>query len=214
MLLAEELDEELPEGADLVSEAFERVGREWDDPTDPADFFLRAHNLIREGSEKGFLSTEHAQELLSTVSRIEQEQGGSDSVEWEPTKLAKELRANAQAPKAARDAVGFAGSDISADAVQSAQLLVSDLVTNIAHGNSVNNRTIGLLVDIDRARLRVEVTTAGEPLALSGPQDPGEYGPTLLERLSSRWETTRVAAGTLTWFEIDLPQPGAKPERR
>ena len=67
---------------------------------------------------------------------------------------------------------------------------------------------------MSRHRLRVEVADAAEGAPrLTAPYDTGGYGLSLVDQLASRWDSTRTAAGNLTWFEIDLPQPGAKPER-
>jgi len=46
---------------------------------------------------------------------------------------------------------------------------------------------------------------------------PGQvtgYGPTLVEKLTSRWQAIPLSDGTLTWFEIDLRRPGAQPQGR
>ena len=40
-------------------------------------------------------------------------------------------------------------------------------------------------------------------------REGGGYGLIFVEQLSSRWETERQDDGNLTWFEIDLPAPGA-----
>jgi anti-sigma regulatory factor (Ser/Thr protein kinase) len=177
---------------------------------------VQAHDLIEEGAEKGFVTTDHAEELLSIFRRIEHERLGVESQQWEPTRLAKELRADTRAPKAARDAVGFAASDLTTESLQDAQLLISELVANsVVHGSPNKNTRVGIVIDVDRQRLRVEVTDAGEHAPqLSQPHDTGGYGLQLVDRLASRWETTQVAAGNLTWFELDLSDPGTMPERR
>jgi transcriptional regulator with XRE-family HTH domain/anti-sigma regulatory factor (Ser/Thr protein kinase) len=217
MLLADELEEGSGDEADVITQSFDRVGRDWNvAPTDPAEFFARAHRLIEEGTEKGFISADHAEELLATIRRIEQERVGSDSEPWEPARLAKELTANKRAPKAARDAVAFVAGDAAADSLRDAQLLVSELVTNsVVHGSTSKHNKVGILIDVNLERLRVEVTDLGEHSPeLGAPHETGGYGLYLVDRVASRWETTRVGAGNLTWFEIDLVGPGAMPDRR
>ena len=86
MLLADEMDESADERKVRVSDAFERVGRDWEDEvSDPAEFFARAHKLIEEGTEKGFLTIRHAEELLSKLGEIEAERISEESVGWVPT---------------------------------------------------------------------------------------------------------------------------------
>jgi hypothetical protein len=71
-------------------------------------------------------------------------------------------------------------------------------------------------IEVDRNRLRVEVRDAapGSPQMATTSAEHGGYGLKFVERLSSRWDTEREETGNLTWFEIDLPAPGVKPERR
>jgi transcriptional regulator with XRE-family HTH domain/anti-sigma regulatory factor (Ser/Thr protein kinase) len=217
MLLSDELDESSELRAGQVTEAFDRVGRDWTLPlSDPAEFFARAHDLIQEGTEKGFLTTDHAEELQSIFRRIEHEGSGIESEGWEPTRLAKELRADVRAPKAARDAVGFAAGDLTADSLQDAQLLITELVANsVVHGPKTRGSKVGIVIDVNRERLRVEVADAAEePPQLGPPHDAGGYGLQLLDALASRWNTARAGVGNLTWFEIDLAPPGAMPDRR
>ena len=73
---------------------------------------------------------------------------------------------------------------------------------------------IGVLIDVNRERVRVEVTDSADASPRLGePHDDGGYGLLLVDRLSSRWRTSRLPAGNLTWFEIDLAPPGTRPER-
>lgn len=218
MLLAEELDDEEDStgSVDLVSESFERVGRDWEQPlSDPLEFFERVRKVVAEGAEKGFLSIDHAQELLEVVGRIEVERVAAESVAWEPTTLAKELTADASALRAAREAVAFVAADLQTQVVADAQVLTSELVTSsIEHAPSKLSK-LGVTIDISRERLRVDVIDTGEhPRQLRADQDTGGYGQTLMDTLASRWQTAPEAGGTLTWFEIDLTQPGAQPQRR
>jgi transcriptional regulator with XRE-family HTH domain/anti-sigma regulatory factor (Ser/Thr protein kinase) len=217
MLLADELDSASRHGEDLVSSAFERVGRDWAEPiAEPVEFFGRARQLVQEGTERGFITAAHAQELLSVISGIEDERAGADSVPWEPVKLAKELTASTRAPRAAREAIAFVAGDLPTGIVQDAQLLASELVANsVVHGRTTKGTKVGLLVDIDRERIRVEVAdgAAGAPALRPDAPGAGGYGLLLVENIASRWDTARVKNGNLTWFEIDLAQPGAQPNR-
>jgi transcriptional regulator with XRE-family HTH domain/anti-sigma regulatory factor (Ser/Thr protein kinase) len=212
MLLADELDHE-PGTAAPVPAAFAGLALE-DRPTSPAAFFQAAQELIQDGVEKGFLSTEHADELTSTLEQAQQEQGGDASEAWEPARLYKEFKADTHAPRAAREALAFVASDLPTSVHTVAQLLVSELVTNSVRYGPERNGKVGVLVDVARERLRVEVTdtakAAPEPIA---PSESGGYGLVLVVRLASRWSTERDKRGNVTWFELDLVPPGAKPDR-
>lgn len=211
MLLSDEDD-----GFETATDAFDRVGRDWEETiTSPSEYFARAQHLIQEGAEKGFLGTEDAEDLLATFKEIERRQAGDASELWEPAKLYKELASDTTSPKAARDAIDFIAGDVPQESLYAARLLASELVTNsVIHGPGPNAR-IGLQIEVTRNRLRVEVsdTAEGSPKQ-TAPSDTGGYGLTLVDQFSDRWATTRTEAGNLTWSELDLPEPGAKPERR
>jgi anti-sigma regulatory factor (Ser/Thr protein kinase) len=218
MLLADELQPEDMTNDDSVTMAFDRVGRGWHEPQPaPSEFFRRMHELVREGTEKGFISAAHAEELLMVVARVEEERlGESVTAQWEPARLDKELTPTARAPKAARDAVAFLGADLPTETVRDARLLTSELVSNgVKYGELGRGAKIGLSIDVSRERVRVEVTDTGaESPRQRAADEAGRHGLLLVEGLASRWRTSRIAGGNLTWFEIDLAQPGARPERR
>jgi len=217
MLLADELEESAGPRSAQVTQDFDRVGRDWSLPlSDPSEFFIRAHDLVREGVEKGFVTTDHAEELQSTFRRIEQERIGAESEGWEPTRFARELRADVHAPKAAREALAFVAGDLAADSQRDAQLLINELVANsVVHGPTSRIGKVGIVIDVNRARLRVEVIDAAQqPPTLVTDRETGGYGLQLVDRLASRWDTERTGPGNLTWFEIDLSAPGAMRERR
>lgn len=215
MLLADELDSG-PETA-AVSDAFARAGRDWDDAVgDPKVFFTRVRSLIQEGTENGFIGAEHADEMLAIATRVEEERTGDDSQIWEPARLQKRFRVDPSAPRKAREAVDFVAGDIATDQLQAGRLLASELVSNsVKHGTEADPM-IRFDIEVDRNRLRVEVRDAapGSPQMATTSGEHGGYGLKFVERLSSRWDTEREETGNLTWFEIDLPAPGVKPERR
>ena len=214
MLLADELDE-TDASAGAVSDAFERAGRNWNEAiTHPSAYFGRAQALIQEGVEKGFVSTGAAEELLSMFRKVQDDQGGEPSPLWEPARLYKELADDSGPPRTAREAIDFVAADLPQDSLDTARLLVTELVTNSVRYGPRGNAKIGLQIDVSRDRLRAEVTDAADVAPqLTAPYETGGYGLSLVDQLASRWATTRTTAGNLTWFEIDLPQPGARPER-
>ena len=212
MLLAEDLvSEDEAAVGDLVAFDFGRPGRTSTGAAGEAkDFFAQARNLIAEGAESGDITSEHAQDLTFLVERIEKERSKMQTSAWEATELRKTLPATKQAPKAARDALSFVGADIPEEQLQTALLLASELVTNsVVHGPSDPN-TVGLVIGVERNVLRVEVSDGSPHAATPKPRsEGGGLGLTFVAEMASRWGSGRDAGGNVTWFELDLPLPGA-----
>jgi len=213
MLLAEDLvSEDEAALGDIVAFDFGRPGRASTGSAGEANFFAQARKIIAEGTESGDITSEHAQDLTFLVERIEKERSKMQTSAWEATELRKSLAANEHAPKAARDALSFVGADIPEEPLQIALLLASELVTNsVVHGPP-DPSTVGLLISVERNVLRVEVSD-GSPHAAT-PKTRGEgggLGLTFLAEMASRWGAGRDNGINVTWFELDLPLPGAAP---
>jgi transcriptional regulator with XRE-family HTH domain/anti-sigma regulatory factor (Ser/Thr protein kinase) len=213
MLLAEDLvSEDEAAVGDIVAFDFGRPGRASTGAAGEANFFAQARNLIAEGTESGDITSEHAQDLTFLVERIEKERSKMQTSAWEATELRKSLAADEHAPKAARDALSFVGADIPEKPLQTALLLASELVTNsVVHGPP-HPSTVGLLISVERTVLRVEVSD-GSPHAATPKtrSEGGGLGLTFLAEMASRWGAGRDNGINVTWFELDLPLPGATP---
>jgi anti-sigma regulatory factor (Ser/Thr protein kinase) len=89
--------------------------------------------------------------------------------------------------------------------LDSAELVISELVTNaVLHGQRAGMHAIGLtLEETDRA-LRIEVTDRGpgfseeEPL----PGQPGGWGLVVVGELADRWGIERSGGGVRVWAEL------------
>jgi anti-sigma regulatory factor (Ser/Thr protein kinase) len=110
------------------------------------------------------------------------------------------------APHDARRALDPLGADLSCDALDRLQLLVSELVTNaVRHAGLTAGDEIALNVFVDPETLYVEVHDDGvgytpdlpnpDPLRASG------WGLWLLEALTDRWGIYN-GGGTTAWFEM------------
>jgi len=211
MLLAEDLvSEDEAALGDIVAFDFGRPGRAPRATVEVKDFFAQARDLIADGTESGDITSAHAQDLMFLVERIETERSKMETAAWEATELRKVLPANENAPKAARDALSFVGADIPEEPLQAALLLASELVTNsVVHGPA-SPSTVGLLISVERNVLRVEVSD-GSPHAatLRAPSEDGGLGLTFVAEMASRWGSGRDDGVNVTWFELDLPLPGA-----
>lgn len=212
MLLAEDLvSEDEASLGDIVAFDFGRPGRA---PRAVGEvkggFFAQARDLIAQGTERGDITSDHAQDLTVLVERIEDERSKMETSAWEATELRKTLPANEHAPGAARDALAFVGAGIPEEPLQTALLLTSELVTNsVVHGSS-GPSSVGLFIGVERNVLRVEVSDDSPHVAT--PKPPGEnggFGLSFVAELASRWGAGSEGSVNVTWFELDLPLPGA-----
>ena len=214
MLLAEDLvtSEEASMSAASAFD-FGLMGRPSDVVATKSDFFAQARALVADGARSGVITSEHAQALGFVVERIEQETRQMETEEWEAGELRKTLAAAPDAPAVAREAISFVGEDLPDPMLQTARLLASELVTNsVRHGPTGTQSTIGLFVGVGRNRIRVEVSdgSPNRPWPRT-PSENGGYGLAFVAALASRWGTGREGDRNVTWFELDLPHPGASP---
>ncbi len=181
-------------------------------------FVAQARNLLAEGTESGDITSEHAQDLMFLVERIETERSKMETSAWEATELRKALPANENAPKAARDALSFVGAEIPEEPLQTALLLASELVMNsVVHGPAgpsnvgpAGPSNVGLLISVERNVLRVEVSDGSpHPATPKAPSEDGGLGLSFVAEMASRWGSERDDGLNVTWFELDLPLPGA-----
>jgi transcriptional regulator with XRE-family HTH domain len=213
MLLADELISEAEASTSAVTEAdFGRAGRDWDTTgaANVGDFFEQGRALIRDGIGTGSITEEQAAELVVVLDRLEAERKKTLTAGWAAGELRKAFPATPDTVRAAREAVSLLAADIPVDALETGRLLTSELVTNsVKHGPPAPAR-IGLLIEVARDRLRIEVTDESDkPAEQTAPSEAGGYGLTLVDSLASRWGTRRDGDLNATWFELDLPSPGA-----
>lgn len=89
-------------------------------------------------------------------------------------------------------------------------LLVSELVSNaVQHGGPHGpDATVGVEVELQQDRVRVEVTDAGsgDPRLSNGAIDgPSGRGLLLVDALASSWGCDRQRSGKSVWFELLAP---------
>jgi transcriptional regulator with XRE-family HTH domain len=211
MLLADELISEAEAAASAVTEGgFGRFGQDWDTAggAQPGDFFHQSRTLIEHGISSGSITPEQADELRVVLGRLEDERQTTPTVAWTPGELRKAFPPERHTPRAARDAVSLVAGDIPAEELETARLLTSELVTNSVKYGPPAPASIGVFVEVTRDRIRIEVSdAAGAPARI--PTESGRYGMKLVDALAARWHTEWSGDGNLTWFELDLPAPGA-----
>lgn len=115
---------------------------------------------------------------------------------------------SAEAPSQARGAVKQALAGSPSETVETASLLVSELVTNsLRHGHAVLNASVVLRIARKDGVLRFEVVDWGRGFEYRRRTEPldhaGGWGLYIVEELSSRWG---IEKGTpnIVWFELPL----------
>ena len=214
MLLAEDLlNEEDARRSELVELDFGRSGRDWDAVAagKSGDFFAQAESLLDDGVQSGHITQAQAGAMQALFGRIHGQSTRELTGPWEAADVRNVLPANETAPRLARTAMSVAGVGLPTEQLETARLLATELVANsVRHGPTTEGSTIGLFIGVGRDLLRVEV--ADDATAGARPQSPtdeGGYGLSLVAALASRWGAGREGERNVTWFELDLPTPGA-----
>jgi anti-sigma regulatory factor (Ser/Thr protein kinase) len=115
-------------------------------------------------------------------------------------------RVPTSAGAARREIASHFGDDLDSDSLASAQLLVSELVTNaVVYGQG----TITLRAQLDTDRLLVEVIDEGKGFERQARRQPFNHlrgrGLAIVEAIASRWG---IHEGTThVWFELERPGP-------
>jgi transcriptional regulator with XRE-family HTH domain/anti-sigma regulatory factor (Ser/Thr protein kinase) len=214
MLLAEDLltDGEASE-SDVVELDFARTGRDWDTvgAGKQGDFFEQSRALLLDGVESGAITEAQARGLGVLFDRIGTQSSKQLTGAWEAAELRKVFPADELAPGHARDALSVVAVGIARAQVETARLLISELVSNsVRHGPQTEGSTVGVFIGVGRDRLRVEVSDrATKGARPKSPTEEGGYGLSLLAELASRWGVGRENELNVTWFELDLAPPGA-----
>ena len=128
------------------------------------------------------------------------------------------LAADARAPGAARRVVArYLGDRVAPSVLASAQLLMSELVTNsVRHSGVLAGEQLTVRVDIGRTWCRVEVEDPGRDGVIAArPADPAQgtgMGLNIVKMLSERWGLERACdGGTRVWAQLSRAAGGAHP---
>jgi anti-sigma regulatory factor (Ser/Thr protein kinase) len=117
------------------------------------------------------------------------------------SRLTLELPRRPTAPAAARSALARFERHLPQQTMRTAELLISELVTNaVKYGSG----PLRVDVALAKGRLRAEVTDGGSGFEHNGRQHdletPGGWGLQLVESLSDRWG--HLEGSTKVWFEL------------
>jgi transcriptional regulator with XRE-family HTH domain len=213
MLFAEDMLSE-PEASlsELVGSDFRtaETTREYRAGTTSKDFFTEARALLASAVLDPKVTKEQAAVYAALLDRLETEAEGEPSSPWEPAEVRREVSSSKKAPSIAREAIDFIAAGMPSETLDDAKLLATELVTNsIQHASAGPNDSIGLLVRVERSVLRVEVSDSSPTPAIVVATASGGLGLTVVAGIATRWGTERQVGRNVTWFEIDLPAPGA-----
>jgi hypothetical protein len=119
-----------------------------------------------------------------------------------PAEFYKDLPTESTSPAIARSAVLVTAVGMPPAALDDAELLTSELVTNsVQHGGG---GTIRLHVVLGPTTLRVEVADGSKRSLRPRTAGEGGFGLTLVASIATRWGGGRIAGTNVTWFEIDF----------
>jgi serine/threonine-protein kinase RsbW len=128
------------------------------------------------------------------------------------------LPLDAQAPGAARTvAAQYLRDRVTAPVLDSAMLLVSELVTNsVRHCGAPAAEGVMVRFQLTRAMLRLEVEDRGHDGAIAArppdQQNGGGFGLNIVQTLSDRWGIERSThTGTRVWAQLPRTPPTAPP---
>jgi anti-sigma regulatory factor (Ser/Thr protein kinase) len=124
--------------------------------------------------------------------------------------LSVQLPRSLESAGAARRGVDRLADQLGEEQLGDVRLLVSELVTNsLRHADLAPEDSITLNVDVEDARIRVEVADPGKGFQLEGraehPDTVEGWGLYLVATLADRWGVDRDEHGTanVVWFELD-----------
>jgi signal transduction histidine kinase len=108
----------------------------------------------------------------------------------------------------ARHALDEETRDLPPEVREDVRLLVSELVSNsVRHAGLAPGDVIGVTVEVEKDRLRVEVSDGGPgfaPVPSPSLETGSGFGLHLVERLAHRWGVLRDDR-VRVWFEIEYP---------
>ena len=119
------------------------------------------------------------------------------------------LRGSPDAPRRARRLVRswLGGEAGPAERIERAELLVSELVTNVVH-HVGSDMVVRCSRRGDRVRIEVTDPSALAPHITGAPDAGGGYGLRIIDALADSWGFDAGDRGKSVWFELDaLPSP-------
>jgi len=114
------------------------------------------------------------------------------------------VAADSLASRSARDSVRLFQAALAAEALESAELLVSELASNVVRHTTSAQMVVAITVAGGVLRVEVEDgDSARYPyVAPFRPTEPGGMGMRLVDQMASAWGTHQTQDGKCVWFEL------------
>jgi PAS domain S-box-containing protein len=134
--------------------------------------------------------------------------GGNDPFSNLPSRINVQMEANLKSIATARRVLAQLEGLVPEDKIETLRLLISEVVSNaIKHTGASDKESVELSLEVQRGKLRVEVTDPGVGFQASDrelheDQESG-WGLWFVQEMTDRWGTSREEGSTV-WFEIDI----------
>jgi transcriptional regulator with XRE-family HTH domain/anti-sigma regulatory factor (Ser/Thr protein kinase) len=211
LLLADDLvDADEARRADVISARFGSPGWDVASAGEEGSYFDQERALIAKAGDEGRLRHDEAAALTEMIGKAELRALARRTGERRSAEFEKELMVDRSAPALGRAMLLVAAAGLPEQVLLDAELLTSELVSNsVRHGPS-DAEVITLRIWVRTDALRVEVEDGSpDPARPRTPDMEGGSGLALVAALSTRWGGERKDGRNVTWFEMDLPEPGA-----
>jgi transcriptional regulator with XRE-family HTH domain len=212
LLLAEDFVEpDEAEQAEVISARFGPAG--WDDggAGEDGSYFEQERAMIARAADEGRLTSTEAVGLTQMLDKVEIRSVARRTNGWQSAVFEKDLPVGGSAPALGRAALLVSAAGLPEQILLDAELLTSELLADGVRRGSDGVGPITLRISVGAEALRVEVIDRGSrPARRRLSDDEDGWGLTLVMELAARWGGGRTAGRNVTWFEFDLPRPGAE----
>jgi transcriptional regulator with XRE-family HTH domain len=196
--------------ADVIAARFGPQGWDSESAREEGTWFDQERSLIARAEGEGRLTDQEAAGLTEMLDRVELRALARGTGGWRSAEFEKDLPIGPSAPALGRAAILVAAAGIPEQNLLDAELLTSELISNSVRHGPPDADHLTLRISVGAQMLRVEVADGGSgPARQRPPEQAAGWGLALMRELASRWGGGRMDGRNVTWFELDLPQPGA-----
>jgi transcriptional regulator with XRE-family HTH domain/anti-sigma regulatory factor (Ser/Thr protein kinase) len=195
--------------AEVIAARFGPQGWDSESAREEGGWFDQERSLIARAEVEGRLTGKEATGLTQMLDEVELRALARGTSGWRSAEFEKDLPVDGSAPALGRAAVLVAAAGIPEQILLDAELLTSELLTDSVRYGPVDAGFMTLRISVGELMLRVEVADAGTGPARERSPDEDDWGLRLVRELATRWGGGRAQGRNVSWFELDLPQPGA-----
>jgi transcriptional regulator with XRE-family HTH domain/anti-sigma regulatory factor (Ser/Thr protein kinase) len=200
--------------AEVIAARFGPWGWDSESAREDGSWFEQERSLIARAEEEGRLTGRDAAGLAQVLDKVELRELARATSGWRSAEFHRALPVDGSAPALGRAALLVAAAGVPEQILLDAELLTSELLTNSVRHGPIDAEVITLRISVGERMLRVEVADAGSGQARRRMSDHEDgWGLRLVRELATRWGGGRSDGRNVTWFELDIPGPGAPPPR-